>query len=271
VIQKTTRRKFVAKDLAFPGKRLTPQLQERFYRAVESMAKVRHPCICTIFGSFPVSDSGATILSPHVEGSSLKEILDNVPGWWCPTAATIVVLGVALGMRFAHGSAVFHGGLKPSNVIVDKDGRVHVCDFGEAAFQSMGIAANRATEAALYLDQNFPDDSDEAVARADVYAFGIMLYEIVMMGKSSPGVLRRITFNKLLQGKRPEVPADVVAVTRDLIEMCWANEPVQRPSFGRIYQIMEQHDFKLFENVNMPVVELYLDSVSEAIVDEIAR
>jgi hypothetical protein len=262
--------KVVAKELKFPGQRLTPQLQEKFYRTIERLIKLRHPCINPLLGSFRVSDSGGTILAPYIEGMSLKTVIDEGPwDWLSPTVITIIVLGVTMAMRFAHENGVFHGALTPSNVIIDSNHRAHVSDFGSLYYQRLGIVSERPTEAQLYHDQGMAnDDDDDSLARCDVYSFGIILYEITMIGNGSPAVRRRITLNKLLQGRRPDVPSDVLPFLGNLITACWAEHGVQRPTFNKIYQLMQVHDFRLFEKVDTQAVELFVDSVSGAIVDD---
>jgi serine/threonine protein kinase len=263
--------KVTAKELKFPVQRLTPQLQEKFYRTIEKLAKLRHPCINSLLGSFRVSDSGGTILSPYIDGMSLKTVIDEGPGdWLSPTVMTIIVLGITLAMRFAHENGIFHGALTPSNVIIDTNHHAHVSDFGSLYYQRLGIVCEQPTEAQLYHDQDMANDDDDSQARCDTYSFGVILYEITMMGKGSPAVLRRITLNKLLQGRRPDVPTTTLPFTRSLIEACWADHGVQRPTFDKIYQLMEMHDFRLFDQVDVQAVGLFVDSVSAAIIDDLA-
>jgi hypothetical protein len=263
---------FVAKELPLPRRRLTPQLQEKFSRTIELLSKLRHPCLSTLVGSFPVSDSGGTILMPYIAGKSLHALLDEPPAWWSSTVATIIILGMTLGLRWAHNHGLYHGSLKPSNVIVDGLRQARVCDFGALYYQRIGIVNQRTTEASLYIDQDITvDDSDESAARSDVYAFGVILYEMVMIGKSSAAVLRRITLNKLLQGKRPELPTCVPPFMSTLIEACWADSSVQRPAFDKVYEIMESHGFMLFGDVKVETVRLYVDAVSAGVIDSVTH
>jgi len=236
--------------------------QEKVHRMIDGLTRLEHPCIVSVIGCFPIRDQRLVVLSAFVGGATLKEILDSrpFPEWWTPTAVTKILVGIVVGMKYAHAKQIVHGDLRPSSVIVDQLRNPHLVDF---AFRKLGVVCTRPTEATMYADPN-PDHEDEEAAdrAADVYSFGVVMYEVMVAGQASPDVLRRIALNKLLQGKRPAIPRDMGKAARDLIEWCWAESAATRPTFEQVYRILRARDFRLYDDVDVNAVELYIDSVS---------
>jgi serine/threonine protein kinase len=69
------------------------------------------------------------IARPDEAGGSLAEVFSDAPPWWTPTAKAKAIAGIALGLPFAHGLGLLHGGLKASNVLFDADRRIQIADF----------------------------------------------------------------------------------------------------------------------------------------------
>jgi serine/threonine protein kinase len=70
---------------------------------------------------------------------SLADILLNSPGWWTPTVKAKAVMGVALGLRFAHGLGLLHGAVKASNILFDADRRIQIADFSPVRVETGGV------------------------------------------------------------------------------------------------------------------------------------
>ena len=153
------------------------QFVERFRREASSAAGLQHPNIVSIFdrGEW---DGTYYIAMEYVEGHTLKEVIRE-RGPAPPEAATDIVLQILRAARFAHQRGVVHRDLKPQNVLIDRDGRVQVTDFGIARAGAsdmtetgsiMGTAQYLSPEQA----QGRPVD-----ARSDLYSIGIILYELL--------------------------------------------------------------------------------------------
>ena len=150
---------------------------ERFRREASSAAGLNHPHVVQVFdrGAW---DGTYYIAMELLEGRNLKQVVRD-HGALEPALAVDLVLQVLKAARFAHRRGVVHRDIKPHNVIVDDEGRAKVTDFGIARAGAsdmtetgsiMGTAQYLAPEQA----QGHPVD-----ARADLYAVGVVLYELL--------------------------------------------------------------------------------------------
>jgi serine/threonine protein kinase len=68
-----------------------------------------------------------------MRGGSLKDVLASCPWWWWNgMAKSIVVCGIASGMKFMHASGIIQPDLKPGNILLDDEHRPRICDFGSS-------------------------------------------------------------------------------------------------------------------------------------------
>jgi hypothetical protein len=68
-------------------------------------------------------------LGERREFKTVADVSSNPPAWWTPTIKAKTVVGIALGLRFAHGLGVLHGAVKASNILFDADQRIQIADF----------------------------------------------------------------------------------------------------------------------------------------------
>jgi beta-lactam-binding protein with PASTA domain len=150
---------------------------ERFRREASAAASLSHPNVVAIFdrGEW---DGTYYIAMEYLPGRSLKAVVrENGP--LDPAAAIDVVIQILQAARFAHRRGVIHRDLKPHNVILDEEGRAKVTDFGIArAGASDMTLTGSIMGTAQYLS---PEQAQgHAVsASSDIYAVGIVLYELL--------------------------------------------------------------------------------------------
>jgi len=153
------------------------QFVERFRREATHAAGLSHQNIVSIYdrGS---ADGSYFIVMEYVEGRTLKELL--VTRGPCPVPVAIsYARQILAALRYAHRNGIIHRDIKPHNVIVDREGRIQVADFGIArAGTSQMTEAGSIIGTAQYLspEQARGAPVDES---SDLYSTGVVLYELL--------------------------------------------------------------------------------------------
>ena len=154
-----------------------------------------------------------------------------------------MALDIATGMEYLHTRTppVIHRDLKTANVFcVSLDAEDAVCakvaDFG-LSFAGGGQAKGRTLENPLWLAVEIMREY-EYTTKADVYSFGILLWEIIAPGQI-PFSHLDFTFwydveTKILAGERPIIPANCPVPISDLMQICWQDNPDLRPNFTSV-------------------------------------
>jgi serine/threonine protein kinase len=136
---------------------------------------LRHPMIAPLIGCVLSMDSTEQrelqAVRLYAAEGSLADVLLNPPGWWMPTAKAKAVVGIALGLRFAHGLGLLHGAVKASTILFDGDRRIQIADFSPIRRETGEVE---------------PFSGDGWTPTADVSAFGSLLFEIVVGRPSIP-------------------------------------------------------------------------------------
>jgi serine/threonine protein kinase len=158
-----------------------PMFLERLEREARVMARLRHPNIVTVH-DFQRTDDGAAIVMEFVAGGSLREKMRSHPNGLPVAEALSILRQIAAGLEAAHEAGIIHRDMKPENVLIDDDGTARVTDFGIAL--PLNEKATRLTLTGTTIgtvDYMAPEQfrSDEADARLDVYALGVMAYELL--------------------------------------------------------------------------------------------
>ena len=205
------------------------QFVERFRREATHAAGLSHPNIVSIYDR-GVSDGSYYIVMEYIEGRTLKELI--VVRGPCPVPVAIsYTRQILAALRYAHKNGIIHRDIKPHNVIVDREGRVKVADFGIArAGASEMTEAGSIVGTAQYLspEQARGAPVDES---SDLYSTGIVLYELLTGTVPFTGETPvEIAMKHLSQtpeapsARRSEIPRDLdLVVLRAL-----AKEPTER-------------------------------------------
>ncbi len=166
----------------------TPGMLERFRQEVKLARRVTHTNIARTF-DIGEHDGEKFLTMEYVEGESLGDLTDGRGAMSVPKVVALA-RSVCAGLAAAHAAGVVHRDLKPDNVLIGKDGRVVLTDFGiaralrdvDSAVHTMGRPIG--TPAYMAPEQVKGEDVD---ARADLYALGAMLFELLTGERAWPG------------------------------------------------------------------------------------
>jgi len=154
--------------------------QTRFEREARIVARLEHPHIVPVY-DFDEVEGQPYLVMKYVEGHTLKDVLAEGP----PTLEEIVTITDALAdaLTYAHKQGVLHRDVKPSNVVIDANGTPYLMDFGLARAVHAGestMSAGMIVGTPNYVSPEQAEGDRELTARTDVYALGVLLYEMVV-------------------------------------------------------------------------------------------
>ncbi len=153
--------------------------ESTFQRTVQSVARLEHPNIARIF-DFGVSGGVYYVVTELIDGPSLRDYLSERRGGLPSAMAIRIFRQLADALAYAHTQGVIHQGIRPGSIWIDAGERVVLTDFGLArlAVQPHDPLAAIGPVDAIYLS---PEQAAgrEATVSSDIYALGIVLYEMV--------------------------------------------------------------------------------------------
>jgi len=245
----------VALKILPSGVNLKESLIKRFLREGEIMAHLQVPEAVRIYdvGSKPLN----YIVMELISGVDLENIL--LERLFSPKEAVRVVSGLAKALYKIHEAGVIHRDLKPSNILLDSRGRWRILDFGISKLMDAELTLTRPGAVMGTPDYMAPEQIDDKAgpidARTDIYAMGIMMYEM-MTGKvpfketGFVNVLKEIVFGNPISLRReiPDIDVNLDKIVRkatsrkqkdryqNMQEMAQALDAlnVNQPSYGVI-------------------------------------
>jgi predicted Ser/Thr protein kinase len=196
--------------LKVPEFRGPPSLQtearQRFVREAHSAAKVRHPHVCPVY-DVGEHDGRPFVVMAYVEGSSLADSLKQLGGRFDdPAAAVALVKPVAEALAAVHAAGLVHRDVKPGNILLDAAGVPHLADFGlarsaDGSDQMTEPSAVVGTPAFMAPEQ-FDRTLGPVGPAADVYALGVVLYQMLTGRTPFTGTLTELMF-ETVHGELP--------------------------------------------------------------------
>jgi predicted ATPase/tRNA A-37 threonylcarbamoyl transferase component Bud32 len=214
----------------------------RFEREARTVAGLNHPNIVTLFS---IEDEGRTrfLTMELVEGQTLAQLLRT--GWL--ELERVVELGIALAdaLAAAHEKGVVHRDLKPANVMLTRDGRVKVLDFGlaKSTDATSNLDTTQAVTAASPLSSNhqvvgtLPYMAPEQVrgeavdSRTDLFALGTLLYELAAGRRPFEGATVGVISSAILRDTPPSLTslrADLPSDLDRIVSRCLEKDPRAR-------------------------------------------
>ncbi|MFN0126988.1 MAG: protein kinase domain-containing protein [Verrucomicrobiales bacterium] len=172
--------RLVALKLLAPERVHDPAFAERFSHEAKALATLSHPNIVTIY-DFGQAGGFFYLLMEFIDGVNLRQAMKA--GRFTPEQALAVVPPVCEALQYAHEHGIVHRDIKPENLLLDKDGREKIADFGIAKMlhadgADAGLAETQPAGTPQYMapEQKAHHRTDH---RADIYSLGVVLYELL--------------------------------------------------------------------------------------------
>lgn len=169
------------------------EMAERFRREAEALGALHHPNVVRVVSTGETDDGRLYLAMELVDGCDLRRLLKAEK--LSTDRALDIFSKVCQGIEHAHANGVIHRDIKPANILVGIDGAVRVADFGIAkaaagSLSSFTLTQTREAFGTPYYIAPEVARQDAADERADVYALGVLLYELltgrVPMGSFTP-------------------------------------------------------------------------------------
>ncbi|MBB4715806.1 serine/threonine-protein kinase [Streptomyces luteogriseus] len=220
----------LALKVMHPALAVDASFVERFIREAKSVARLAHPNVVQVFDQG--NDGSYVYLAmEYVAGCTLRDVLRE-RGALQPRAALDILEPVLAALGAAHRAGFVHRDMKPENVLIGDDGRVKVADFG--LVRAVDTVTNTTGTVLGTVSYLAPEQIEDGTAdpRVDVYACGVMLYEMLTGDKPHDGDSPAVILYKHLHEDVPPPSAAVPGMAYELDEMvasATARTPALRP------------------------------------------
>ncbi len=236
------------------------EFSERFGREAKAIATLNHPNICQIYDVGP-----DYIVMECVEGAPITPV-DT------PRKLLDIAVQISDGLAAAHAAGIIHRDLKPDNVLITRDGRVKILDFGLAKVAHSDIGAVDATctidsgqrsltdpgttvGTVAYMSPEQARGQTNLTAQSDQFSLGLVLYELAAGKRAFRRGTKAETMAAIIREDAESLPAAVPAPLRWVIERLLQKEPAERyDSTGDLYRELRQLRDHLSESVSASAI-----------------
>jgi Tol biopolymer transport system component/predicted Ser/Thr protein kinase len=203
--------------------------RERFEQEARHVATLNHPNILAVF-EVGTQDEVAFMATEFIDGQSLRAAALT------PRKTLEIAAQIADGLAAAHAAGVTHRDLKPDNVMVTRDGRAKILDFGVAkATRASGdheLTVGQ-TDAGMVLGTAgymAPEQVRGSAVdhRADIFAFGALLHELLSGTRAFVGDTAAERMTAVLKQDPPDLPPSVPPAVRPIVRRCLEKQPAER-------------------------------------------
>jgi serine/threonine-protein kinase len=207
----------------------SPDRLRRFLNEVRLALRITHSNVCRVHDIGEV-DGQHYISMEYVDGEDLASLLRRI-GRLPQDKAVEMARQLCAGLHAAHEQGILHRDLKPANVMLDGRGRIKITDFGLAGLQESfkGADIGAGTPAYMAPEQT---SSQEVTARSDIYALGLVLYEL-FTGKQAFSGRTPAELARAHRDSAPTSPSSIVtdldATVERVILRCLEKDPLKRP------------------------------------------
>lgn len=173
--------RLVALKILAPDPQNRGRFAERFEREAQALARLTHPNIVAVY-EFGEAGGLYFLAMEFVDGVNLRNLIREQT--LKPEQALSIVPAICDALQFAHSSGVVHRDIKPENILLDKQGRVKIADFGIAKISGTGreealTGEQQAIGTPHYMAPEQIERPAQVDHRADIYSLGVVFYEML--------------------------------------------------------------------------------------------
>jgi len=160
--------------------------QDRFLREARAATKVTHPNVATMYDFAALPDGSTYMVSEFIDGENLAQKL-RARGTLPPKEALRIIIQTLNGLEAIHRAGIVHRDVSPENIMLTRDGTVKIIDLGVAKVDD--VSEVNATRTGIFVGKlryaspeqlGILNEGEKIDGRADVYAAGMVLYELLM-------------------------------------------------------------------------------------------
>ncbi len=229
--RQTSLNRLVALKLLAPHRTHEAGFAERFTREAQALAALSHPNIVTVH-DFGQAGGFFYLLMEYVDGVNLRQAIRAER--FTPEQALAIVPPICEALQYAHDRGIVHRDIKPENLLLDKEGRVKVADFGIARILEReepgeekregreapidhGLTAGAALGTPNYMAPEQAEHPEQVDHRADIYSLGAVFYEL-LTGEPPDGRLQPPSASVKIDVRLDEI---VLKALADSPELRW--------------------------------------------------
>jgi Tol biopolymer transport system component len=208
--------------------------RRRFQREAQMASGLNHPHIVTVYDVGEYADR-QYLVTELVDGGTLQDWADAEPHRWRQVVELMV--GVADALAAAHAASILHRDVKPTNILISKNGYAKLADFGLAKLvedsEASRASGARHTATGAVVGTAAYMSPEQAMgrpldARSDIFTFGVVLYELLAGRHPFAGESDIVMLQAVIHAQPPPLPDEIPEALKTVVEKALEKEPAER-------------------------------------------